>query len=157
MKYDKCRHDSLRASAPCGLCPAFMVTDTFRVPHGLMTTGTNLQKPSAIPDHDFHLVPRNFPETFLKPPLKNAPLSHGSSIFKNWTYACRQNRAADNQMRERCQVSIRFPIRPQNRATTQTWGPTSRQKHSGGLAEYPDAIRFRKNKKHFRWQGRGFH
>ena len=80
MKYDKCRHDSLRASAPCGLCPAFMVTDTFRVPHGLMTTGTKLQKPSAIPHHDFHLVPRNFPETSPE----NAPLSHGSSIFKKW-------------------------------------------------------------------------
>ena len=25
-----------------------MVTDTFRVPHGLMTTGTKLQKASAI-------------------------------------------------------------------------------------------------------------
>ena len=118
-----------------------MVTDTFRVPHGLMTTGTKLQKPSAIPHHDFHLVPRNFPETETSP--ENAPLSHGSSIFKNGIYACRQNRVADNQMREWCQVSIRFPIRPQNRATTQILGTTSRQKHSGGLAEYPDAIRFK--------------
>ena len=82
MKYDKCRHDSLRASAPCGLCPAFMVTDTFRVPHGLMTTGTKLQKPSAIPHHDFHLVPRNFPETFPKPPLKTHHSRTGAPFLK---------------------------------------------------------------------------
>ena len=82
MKQDKCRHDSLRASAPCGLCPAFMVTDTFRVPHGLMTTGTNLQRPSAIPHHDFHLVPRNFPETFLKPPLKTHHSRTGAPFLK---------------------------------------------------------------------------
>ena len=82
MKYDKCRHDSLWASATCGLCPAFMVTDTFRVPHGLMTTGTNLQRPSAIPHHDFHLVPRNFPETFLKPPLKTHHSRTGAPFLK---------------------------------------------------------------------------
>ena len=82
MKYDKCRHDSLRASAPCGLCPAFMVTDTFRVPHGLMTTGTKLQKPSAIPHHDFHLVPRNFPETSPKPPLKTHHSRTGAPFLK---------------------------------------------------------------------------
>ena len=63
MKYDESRHDAVWASAPCGVCLTFMgshtcsrnhlmVTDTFRVAHGLMTTGTRMQKPSAIPHHN---------------------------------------------------------------------------------------------------------
>ena len=52
----------------------------------------------------FPKPPRNLPETSPKPSRnlpetspENAPLSHGSSIFKNWTHACQQNRVADNQ------------------------------------------------------------
>ena len=58
---DEWGHGVVWASALCGVCLEFMgthasgdnlmVTDTFRVPHGLMTTGTrmqNFQRPFII-------------------------------------------------------------------------------------------------------------